>query len=192
MASFEEHVLPVIAATFAAAMGFVIIVMAGCDADRPVSQLAPFGGGEVSSLPPVTLVDAAGVAALLNAARGTVVVVNLCATWCPPCVTEMPIFAAFYRRYPRTQVSFFSISADTPATIESRIRPFQKEKLLPFPIFLLAERDPTALDRALQIELSGALPTTLVYNRTGKLVKSWTGEITQAELDSVVQPLLDE
>lgn len=189
IAAYKE---PVAAANVVAIIGLLVLMMAGCGADRPVAQPVPSGGGEAIGLPPVTLVDAAGVAALLQNARGTVAVVNLWATWCPPCITEMPVFAAFYRRYPRAQVSFFSLSADTPAAIVSRVRPFQQDKHLPFPVYVILERDPTALDQALQTELSGALPTTLVYNQAGRLIQSWTGEITQADLENVVRPLLAE
>lgn len=135
-------------------------------------------------------VDVAGLEALLDAAAGRVVVVNLWATWCVPCVAEMPELAEFYREHSRAEVAFFAVSLDDPKEMDGAVKKFMEDKELPFPAYVLTERDIDAVSKALRQEIYGALPTTIVYDRKGAVKKMWEGAITREELNVVVKPLL--
>jgi thiol-disulfide isomerase/thioredoxin len=126
----------------------------------------------------------------LDAAKGKPVVVNLWATWCPQCVAEMPHLAEFYRQYAPKGVVFLSLSADDPKTTNTRVRDYYDQKKLPFPVFVLSTRHPDSMAAALRVELNGDLPTTLVYDRAGKLVDQHTGGLTLDELKAMVAPAL--
>jgi thiol-disulfide isomerase/thioredoxin len=116
--------------------------------------------------------------------------VNLWATWCPPCVAEMPYFTQLHKEYAEKGVEVISVSADGKAAIANAVVPFQKKQQLPFAIQVLAEPNPDALTEVFGKELSGALPETFVYDKEGKLVKSWESEVTFEELEAAVKPLL--
>ncbi|MBI4558961.1 MAG: TlpA family protein disulfide reductase, partial [Candidatus Hydrogenedentes bacterium] len=126
---------------------------------------------------------------LIKAAKGKVVVVNFWATWCPPCVHEMPDLLKFYEANKEKSVQFLSISADGPGAIDDRVRPFMTEKKLSFPVYALDVGSPDEIAEALKIDFEGTLPATLVYDSAGKLAKFWNEEITLAQLTNTVYPL---
>lgn len=173
--------------------------LSGCGPSKPAqteeaalaAAAAPTeDGGTASVLPKVELISAEGLRGKLAESKGKVVVLNFWATWCPPCVSEMPYFAELYTKYAGKPLTLLSLSADAKDTIDKAVIPFQKEKKLPFPIWVLDERDPDAFTEFLGKELSGALPETLIYSKDGELVKAWEGEVTLAQLEEVIAPLL--
>ncbi|HOC70057.1 MAG: Sporulation thiol-disulfide oxidoreductase A precursor [Candidatus Hydrogenedentes bacterium ADurb.Bin101] len=163
-------------------------MITGCG-DGPASgeKTAPAAAPPPGEAAPVT---ADGLASLLAASKGKVTVVNFWAIWCPPCVAELPELAKFYSEHSGDSVAFHAISLDGVEGIETVITPFLKAKTVPFPVHVLADRDIEAVSKAVNAEISGALPATLIYNRQGDLVKSWEGGITLEELNQIVKPLL--
>ncbi len=165
--------------SFLAAASAAVLALAGC---APSAVEPPKG---------VDTASAERIAALVNAAEGKTLVVNLWATWCAPCVAEMPEFAAFYNGRDVEKAVFLSISLDDPKKIGETVRAFHEKQQLPFPVLVLdAESGISQLDKALRTELSGVLPTTLLYDRDGRLVKTWEGPITRAILEEALQAFL--
>lgn len=168
------------------------LMLTGCGAapqagpadKTPPGEAAPAAPASTSAeekLPRIMPVTAEQLAALLEHARGKTVVVNLWATWCPPCVAEMPHFIQFYEELDPAKVAFLSISADDIATVDTKIRDFAKEKEIPFPIRVINDE----LDKimaALGAELSGALPATLVLDPEGKVAQLWERQVTIEDL----------
>lgn len=178
MTSYTLHTTPRSGRFLAAAFASVL-ALAGC---APPAVEPPKG---------VETASAERIAVLASAAQGKALVVNLWATWCAPCVAEMPEFAAFYNARDQENVAFLSISLDDPKKIDETVRSFHEKQHLPFPVLVLdAESDISQLDEALRTELSGVLPTTLLYDRDGRLAKSWEGPITRAILEETLQALL--
>ncbi|MBI1319964.1 MAG: redoxin family protein [Candidatus Hydrogenedens sp.] len=140
--------------------------------------------------PPVKVVKAKDIAKLLAKAKGKVLLLNFWATWCPPCVAEMPQFIEFFKKYNEKGVEFLSLSADGAPQIDSAVVPYRDKMELPFPVYVLDEPDPAALTEAITAEPSGALPETYLYNADGKIVKVWSEEIDLEMLEKEVLPLL--
>jgi thiol-disulfide isomerase/thioredoxin len=145
----------------------------GKPAPEPVSneKAAPSPGA-------VTTMDADKMGGNIQSAAGTVAVVNLWATWCLPCVEETPEFARFYKVTKRADVTFISVSANAPETIDGEVKPFIEKNKLPFPVSVLTNANPEAM------------PLTLIYDRTGKLQKTLEEPITFDSLMALVKPLL--
>ncbi len=148
--------------------------------------------GEEDSYPPIATLAPDALVELLAEAqeRDQVVVINFWATWCPPCLAEMPYFIRFYEEYDQDKVLFLSITADHIDTLETAVRPYQEQENLPFPIYVLVGMDPTPYSEKIGFELSGALPVTIIYDNNGELVQSWEREIKYEELEEAVNPLL--
>jgi thiol-disulfide isomerase/thioredoxin len=138
----------------------------------------------------LTTMDAKKMGERIRAAHGTVVVVNVWATWCPPCVAEMPEFARFHAETKRSDVTFISVCANAPDTIAAEVKPFLEKNKITFPVSVLSNADPVTIGKATGAEVSGALPLTLVYDRTGKLQKMLEESVTFDSLMALVKPLL--
>jgi thiol-disulfide isomerase/thioredoxin len=107
---------------------------------------------------------------------GRPLVLNFWATWCPPCIEELPELERFHRAWsPRGwQVAGLAVDAPTP------VREFLTRRPLSFPIGL-AGLDGSALSRALGNE-RGALPFTAVYDGVGRIVQRKLGQTSFDEL----------
>lgn len=129
------------------------------------------------SLSALQLQSMDGSAASVGHNVGKPVVLNLWATWCPPCQREMPILAQAQSDYPG--VVFLMVNQGEQAPTVQR---FLQQKGLKFDHVLL---DP--LSEAMQTFGSRGLPTTLFFDANGKLVDSHIGELTAARLKDVVE-----
>jgi thiol-disulfide isomerase/thioredoxin len=168
-------------AALAAALAGVAI---GCRVETAAKPAQP---AAVAAPAPVTSDE---LAQRIQEAKGKPLVVNFWATWCPPCVDEMPQLAQFYNDYTKQGVSFISVSADDIGELKSgKIEAFAREHKLPFPVLVLDGGDPETISRTLGLDV-GSLPVTLVYDATGRIVKKWETGITSKELADAVTPLL--
>ena len=137
---------------------------------------------ENTSRPTVRLTTLAGKSVdLATLAAGQPLVVNLWASWCPPCRREMPVLAAAQQRTSGVRFVFANQGEDAAAVLRY-LAVSSKGLKLSNVVF-----DPTAaLGSAVG---SKALPTTLFYDATGRLVDTHLGELSAASLASKLQPL---
>lgn len=128
---------------------------------------------QARGMPEVTLRSLDGQAVSMDQlAPGKPLVVNLWATWCPPCIREMPVLEEAQRIYP--DVAFvFANQREQPETIHS----FLQENGLS--LNNLYRDDRAQLARAVG---SNGLPTTLFYDAEGQLIDSHMGELSRATL----------
>lgn len=155
------------------------------DIDPPVFNDITVGK-EASS---ITIVTAEDVREAVEGAEGRVALVNFWATWCPPCVAELPYFAKVYEEYDRATLHFLSFSADHPDTIERSVEPFLEERDLPFPI-LLMDAMPDDIEGVLGESFPGNLPVTLLYDADGTVAQRWDREVSFEELQEAIDALL--
>jgi len=133
--------------------------------------------------PELTLTDLNGTSVSLNDHRGSVVLVNLWATWCPPCREEMPTLLAFYEKY--KSEGFVLIAIDQGETVEQVI-PFVDEFQLTFPVWL----DVTS--SAGRVFNTMNLPSSYVVNRNGQVRLMWIGGISEKNLEKFVPDIIKE
>jgi peroxiredoxin len=107
-----------------------------------------------------TLTDLHGKAWALKDLRGQVVLVNMWATWCPPCRSEMPDLDSIYRRFKKDGLIVLAITDENA----DKARQFVDEHGLSYPILLDSDKN---VHRQYTIE---GLPRSFVYDREGKLV----------------------
>ena len=132
--------------------------------------------------PDLVLSDLNGVEHALADYRGQVVLVNLWATWCPPCKAEMPTLEAYYQDHQADGFVTFAVNDGDPA---DAVTAFAEQYNLSFPVLL----DPTyeATDRAFKTR---NLPSSFVIDREGNVRLRWVGEIDRATLEKYVTPLI--
>ena len=102
---------------------------------------------------------------LLNYNDNNTYVINFWATWCKPCVEEMPYFQELHNTYSDQNVKVILVSLDFPDKIESQLMPFIKDKKLTPLVVLLDDPDENYWIPKIDESWSGALPATLIYNK---------------------------
>jgi peroxiredoxin len=131
--------------------------------------------------PQLALTDLQGNPVSLSGIHGKVLLVNNWATWCPPCLTELPELQAYYQAH--VNQDFILIGIESGGTAEE-VSSFVRKHGLTFPIWL--DSHGAALDSFQNWDL----PSSYVVDRQGTLRFSWTGPINQATLEKYVTPLL--
>ena len=117
----------------------------------------------------------------LQAWRGRPLLVNFWATWCPPCVEELPMLNAFHTQHAARGWQVLGLAVDQP----SAVRRFMEKLPLVFPVGM-AGLAGTELSRTLG-NASGALPFTVVMGRDGVVLHRKLGKVSQADLDTWAQ-----
>jgi len=91
----------------------------------------------------------------------TTYIVNFWATWCVPCVKELPYFEVLNTKYASKKVKICLVSLDFPENIESRVLPFMAKKNIKNKVVLLADGKTNAWIDKVDPNWSGAIPITL-------------------------------
>lgn len=131
----------------------------------PDARLTPVGGGE-----PVTIGQIAG--------PGTPVVLNVWASWCVPCLQEMPAFDVVHRDL-GAQVSVVGVTDDRPAAAEE----MAERTGVGYPLLLDSEHDLLP-----ELDIVG-LPVTLFIDTEGTIVDRHAGELDEAALRAAIDEL---
>jgi thiol-disulfide isomerase/thioredoxin len=113
----------------------------------------------------------------LSEFKGQPAVINLWATWCPPCHAETPGLVRVARNHPKVQ--FVGVSLDEGNV--SAVRAFARDYRIPYPI----ATGVGAPGMTGQI----ALPSTLIIDRKGRLVTTATGAVDEKSLDHLLDQL---
>lgn len=117
----------------------------------------------VEYLPSVPVFDFEGLLQYLNQEPEVLHVVNFWATWCKPCVAELPAFEKLNKQYKGKDVKVILVSLDFLAKYESQLIPFLEENKIASSVVLLAEPDANAWIDRIDPSWSGAIPATLIF-----------------------------
>jgi thiol-disulfide isomerase/thioredoxin len=116
--------------------------------------------------------------------QGKVLVVNFWASWCPPCVEEMPTLDLLSQEYLQQNVLFVGIGIDSP----SNIREFLKSTPVSYQI-LIGGLEGSNLSKQMG-NTQGALPYTVIINSRGKATYTKLGKISEEELKKAIKSAL--
>lgn len=129
--------------------------------DTSYSVNYPAADSLLSGIPVYSKFD--DIAPLLAQDNDTTYVVNFWATWCKPCVAELPYFTELSEKYAAQPVRILLISLDFPAQLQSRLVPFVEERALKSLVAVLLDGKYNDWIDRVSPEWSGAIPATLIY-----------------------------
>ncbi|AHM58768.1 redoxin domain-containing protein [Flammeovirgaceae bacterium 311] len=126
---------------------------------------------------------------IATSADDKVNVINFWATWCGPCIKELPFIDSLRYTYAPDKVEVLLVSLDFPDQL-SRVNTFLQRKKIDSTVWLMDESDPNLFIDQVDPSWSGAIPATLlIRNSTAKRI-FLEGELTKAELETHINKLL--
>jgi thiol-disulfide isomerase/thioredoxin len=137
------------------------------------------------------LVDQKEVEQLIITHGSDLLVVNMWATYCGPCVEELPYFIELANKYDKEKVLVLGISLDFKNQVEKRVIPFLTEKKVPYPVVVFAGSPGPMID-FLAPEWKGDLPATFFYDKKGNEIGKYLRAVEKEELNQKVETLLQE
>lgn len=159
-------------------IGIVALVFAGIGiflGNRHVSP-APAENSAVARLFSQTMTDTGGKPQPLSQWQGKPLVINFWATWCAPCVQEMPELSALQGEIQSKQIQILGIGIDSP----SNIAEFANKYKISYPLYN-GGLEASELSRQLGNQ-AGGLPFTIVIGRDGQVKKTFLGRLHMDEL----------
>ncbi|MGH8559807.1 MAG: TlpA family protein disulfide reductase [Methylococcales bacterium] len=162
----------------------------------PLALAAVFGGilsyqasgfgkaGTLSKLQSFSLPDARGAIHSIDEWKAKVLVINFWATWCPPCLKEIPRFMELQDSYGKQGLQFIGIAVED---VEA-VREYSAKVGINYPI-LVAGLSGLSLATALG-NPTGVVPFSVVVNRDGRIVRRYTGILSPAQFQETLIPLL--
>ena len=130
----------------------------------------------VASLMKANLPDTQGQTHPMSEWRGKVLLVNFWATWCPPCVEEMPELVDLQNSSEIKNLQIVGIGVDSPSNIQQFTKKFQ----ISYPI-LVAGMEGTEIARALGNQ-AGGLPFTVLIDAEGRVRQTYLGRLNMNQV----------
>ncbi len=126
---------------------------------------------------------------VVAAKKGRVLLVNFWATWCDPCREEMPALVSAAKGFSSKDVAVALVSIDSLKKTAD-VQRFLAAGKIPFVCWQAKSPDPQRFSDAVDKSWNGAVPYTLVYNRTGELVARLAGPQTEKSFGEAVRRAL--
>ena len=118
---------------------------------------------------------------IIHSSSKRTLVINFWATWCAPCIKEIPLFEKLHKESKEVDVLLVSMDYDLDPNIQ-KVEKFQSRKKIQSRILFLMESDPNVWIEKIDKRWSGALPATLVINS-----KNGKREFVQGELEILLK-----
>lgn len=160
-----------------------LVVLAGAPTAASAAATSPAQPNAVGQLWSAAVTDTDGKAQSLAAYKGRPIVVNFWASWCGPCVAEMPELSALQREYQKKGIQFVGVGVDTATNVKA----FLQKVKVDYPIYI-AGFGGADLARAFGNQ-AGGLPFTVVIDAKGAVRSTKLGQIKPDELRHTLDAL---
>lgn len=120
----------------------------------------------------------------LHKQNDTVYVINFWATWCRPCVKELPYFEQINQNYQQKKLKVILVSLDFAEDVDTKLKPFIKKKNLQSKIIVMDDPDSNSWIDKIDKNWSGAIPATLVYKQKEKIFHE--GSLNYEQIENLI------
>lgn len=126
----------------------------------------------------------------INQASQDVAIFNFWATWCKPCIAEMPHIEKVRATYDQQKVGIFLISMDFAEDADSKVQNFIERREIKSEVMLLDETDFNAFIDKINPEWSGSIPATLIIQKSTGKKFFYEKAFKEGELESIIASLI--
>lgn len=156
-----------------------------------ISLLFPivFAAGALSAQT-IPFVKADQITRWKTADTDTLYVLNFWATWCGPCVEELPSFEKLNQAYADRKVKVVLVSTDFKRNVEKSVKPFVRRKKLKSEVVFMDEPNPNNYINLVDTTWSGAIPATLIVSKRKNVSQFFEKKLTYEELEAEVKKVL--
>lgn len=155
-----------------------------------MALLFPLAGTSLPENPHIVPVTADQIVAMKNSGSDTLYVVNFWATWCRPCVKEMPYFEKLGAEYADKKVKVILVSLDRKDYRETVLASFVKKHKLKSTIWHLEDKDPNIFIPKISNNWQGSIPATLLVQPSKGIWRFYEQEFNYTQLESIIKPLI--
>lgn len=127
---------------------------------------------------------------ILNRSGDSVYVINFWATWCKPCVKELPFFDRIKSEYADKKVKVILVSLDDRRYVEDRLVPFIQNRNVQSEVVLMSVPDANSWIDKVDTEWSGSIPATVFYNNKKRMFKEEEFE-AYSDLENIVKSFIN-
>jgi thiol-disulfide isomerase/thioredoxin len=123
---------------------------------------------------------------IISGSSDTTYVVNFWATWCGPCIKELPHFESLGKEYVHKRVKVLLVSLDFKKDLETKVKPFLVKRKIKSQVLLLDETDYNSWIDKITPQWSGSIPMTLIVNKSRNIRHFIGQEVKAGELETVL------
>ncbi len=163
-------------------------MVVACKSDPKTDSAALMEPEVIQEAPELEIYDFDGLKKFLETTSDKTVIVNFWATWCAPCVKELPYFEQLNTNYKDRKVEVILVSLDFPNKYDSNLKPFIVKHQLKSKVVALNDTDANRWIPEISEDWSGAIPATLIYNKDKRQFYEKT--FTYDELETEVKQFL--
>lgn len=176
-----------------------ILLTVGCSSQahaRPVAHAAPSAApvDRLRAAGPAVFVTLPDIRARIRSSQHRIVLLHMWATWCPPCMQEMPVMVELARTLPARGFDLLSVAMDEDtkynAALVGKVIDGRAQGALTRAIARYQDAD--AFVAGLDPQWEGSIPAMLAFSRTGALVGALYGEASRVEIDRFLAELEPE
>ncbi len=146
--------------------------------------------GDKNKEPNIRVLNFQQLQPYLEKNNDTIYVVNFWATWCAPCIKEIPYFEELQQKYHDKNLKVLMVSLDFPNQLQTRLIPFIEKENMKNEVVLLDDPNSNRWIPLIDKNWTGAIPATLIYGENFR--KFYQQEFTFLELEEIVLPLLSK
>ena len=132
--------------------------------------------------------DFEGLEQFLSTTDNKTYVVNFWATWCAPCIKELPYFETINKDYKSKDVEVILVSLDFPKQYDKKLKPFIEQNDLQSRVMALDDTDSNIWIPKVDKNWSGAIPATIIFNKDKR--EFYEGSFTYEQLQNEVKQFI--
>jgi thiol-disulfide isomerase/thioredoxin len=129
---------------------------------------------------------------IMQQKNDSLVVINFWATWCKPCIDELPYFIQLKKNYSSEKLKLIFVSLDFKRDLKKKVVPFVKRKKLNAEVVLLDETNYNSWIDKVDSTWSGAIPATLIIDENHRKYFYEKDFTSYFELEKIIKPLIQK